>query len=174
MLQKGHSWISTKKLASTNIEGAWRGAGLVPLAPERVVEYALPRLVTPPPPDRSVNPTESPPVTPRSSTGVQPLRMQLLLPRARLSPYARIGVRRVSDVAQQAMTEAAILRYDNKQLCYRLQQKEGTASARRFIVSRARVVSEKDIQEAKLTKNPVRQLQIEWPGWPPPRVSGDP
>ncbi len=151
-----------------NIEGAWRGAGLVPLNPGRAVEYALPRLRTPSPPPTSINTPASPPATPSSAAGIQRLRRQLLSREARLSPYARIGIQKACDTAQKAMTEAAILRYDNRQLRYRLQQKDARNSQKRFIVSRARVVSERDIQEAKLTKNPVRQLQIEWPGWPPP------
>jgi regulator of replication initiation timing len=150
-----------------NIEGAWRGAGLVPLNPGRAVEYALPSLRTPSPPPTSIHTPASPPATPSSSAGVQRLRKQLLSREARLSPYARIGIQKVCNTAQKAMTEAAILRYDNKQLRYRLQQKDARNSQKRFIVSRVRVVLERDIQEAKLTKSPVRQLQLEWPGWPP-------
>jgi hypothetical protein len=65
------------------------------------------------------------------------------------------------------MTEVAILQYDNRQLHYRLHEKEARNALKRSIASRARVVSERDIQEAKLTENPVRQAQLEWPGWPP-------
>jgi regulator of replication initiation timing len=89
--------------------------------------------------------TTSPPGTPSTSSGVQRLRQQLLSREARLSPYARIGIQKACNIAQQALTEAAILRYNNKQLRYRLQQEEARNSQKRLIVGRARVVSEKDI-----------------------------
>ncbi len=61
------------------------------------------------------------------------------------------------------MGEIAILKYDNRALWQRVYRKDAMSSTRRFIVSRARVVSEKDIMEARHAKNYVRVLAIEWP-----------
>ncbi len=61
------------------------------------------------------------------------------------------------------MGEVAILRYDNKALWQRIYRKDANSSVRRFVVSRARVVSEKDIMDARHAKNYVRVLAIEWP-----------
>ncbi len=41
-------------------------------------------------------------------------------------------------------------------------------SAKRLIVSRARVVTKKDIMKARHARNNVRVLAIEWPQRPPP------
>ncbi len=153
---------------ASNIDGAWRGAGLIPLDPGQAVSYACPRLATPPSPEAPTADVLPPlPQTPRSSGGVQKHRMQLLSPSKRLYPHARVSIQKISNAAQQAMTEDALLQYENRQLRYRLYEKEAWNAIKKSIASMARVVSEKDIQEAKLTENAVRQAQSECPGWPP-------
>jgi hypothetical protein len=147
-----------------NIQQAWKGAGLFPLDPERVISMAIPRPSTPPAQISSAAPPAPPtPKTPRSSVNVQSLQQQILSSSAPLSPLARLSILKICEAAQRAMGEVAILQYDNRALWHRIYRKDAMSSSRRFIVSRSRVVSEKDIMDSRHTKNYVRVLAIEWP-----------
>jgi hypothetical protein len=147
-----------------NIKKAWKGAGLFPLDPERVISIAVPRPTTPPAQISSAAPVPpTTPSTPRSSLDVRTLQRQILSSSAPLSPLARLSILKICEAAQRAMGEIAILKYDNRALWQRVYRKDAMGSTRRFIVSRARVVSEKDVMEARHAKNYVRVLAIEWP-----------
>jgi regulator of replication initiation timing len=69
----------------------------------------------------------------------------------------------ISSAAQMAVGENVTLRYENRLLWHRLQKKDTQKVQRSFIISCARVVTEKDIMEAQHAKNNVRVLAIEWP-----------
>ncbi len=109
------------------------------------------------------------PTTPQSTRKIRSLHDQVISALPCLSPVVRLGIQQIGVAAQKAMGENVILRYDNRVLRYRLQQKDSHKAKRAFLVSRARVVTEKDIMDARHAKNNVRVLAIEWPG----PVSGD-
>jgi hypothetical protein len=153
-----------ESLSERNILKAWKGAGLFPLDPERVISAAIPRPATPPAQISSAAPAAPPtPATPRSALDVRSLQMSILSSSAPLSPLARLSILNICEAAQRAMGEVAILKYDNRALWQRIYRKDAMGSSRRFIVSRARVVSEQNIMEARHAKNYVRVLAIEWP-----------
>jgi hypothetical protein len=77
-----------------------------------------------------------------------------------------MGIEKVCTVAQKTMGDSTILRYENRVLSYRLQQKDSHTAQRAFVVSRARVVTEKNIMDARHAKNYVQVLAIEWPEQP--------
>jgi hypothetical protein len=81
----------------------------------------------------------------------------------RLSPVLRPGIKKISSAAQMAIGENVILRYKNRLLWHHLQKKDTQKAQRSFIVSCARVVTEKDIMEARHANNNVCVLAIEWP-----------
>jgi hypothetical protein len=147
-----------------NIKGAWRGAGLFPFDKNRVLLRANPRSSTPPAQIRPSDGLSECPTTPHSTNGVRSLQNQVIAALPHLCPATRIGVQKLGVAAQMAMGENIILRYDNRVLRYCLQQKDSHKSQRAFLVSRARVVTEKDIMDARHAKNNVRVLAIECPG----------
>ncbi len=91
----------------------------------------------------------------------------------RLSPVVRLGIEKICSAAQMVMGELAILRHENCLLWHCLQQKDSHKTQRSFIVSRARVVTEKDIMDARHAKNNVRVLAIKWPQPLPQESSTD-
>jgi hypothetical protein len=150
--------------SSRNITQAWKGAGLFSLDPEWVISVAIPRPSTPPAQVSSAAPAPpTTPGTPRSSLDVRTLQRQILSSSAPLSPHAQLSILKICEAAQRAMGEVAILRYDNRALWHRVYRKCAMNATRCFIVSRAPVVSERDIMEARHAKNYVKVLAIEWP-----------
>jgi hypothetical protein len=99
------------------------------------------------------------------------MQASVLSPSTRLNPSSRLKVQKICLSAQQALAEIAILRYESRTLWQRVYQKDRHRAQPHYIISRARVVSEKDIMDARHARNNVRVLAIEWPGWPPPEAA---
>ena len=137
-----------------NIRSAWSKAGLFPFHPERVLGGIAKPVV--PQPILDTQPcTQDPPVahqpllTPTTSASFIAAREKLECSLEGLNEESKLLFQKTANAAEKAFADRAILFDENSTLFQQNNEKTIRESSKRNVVGKAKIMSEKDIVEAK-------------------------
>jgi len=146
------SYIKAREKAMTrrNIESGWRGAGLWPINPQRIINQLPEETTTPPPSSYESNDAELLTSSPPDGYTLQLSNASLnakIAATTLASPIKR-HVHRVSKIAEQLCAETAILHREFAEMKAVMDTRKERDSGKRKILKGHRVVTRPDVIEA--------------------------
>ena len=138
-----------------NIRSAWSKAGLFPFHPERVLGGIAKPVMLQPIPDSQLSSQQDPPgahqplLTPTTSESFDAIRKKFECSLEGLNEESKLQFQKIANAAEKAFADRAILFDENSTLFKQNNEKCIRESSKRNVVGNAKIMSEKDIVEAK-------------------------